>query len=91
MERFIRPRWLLPSHTLDRITGAFIALLALLLFAPLPLSNVPVGMVILLLAFAYLEKDGALIAVAGLFTIILYCAAGVTAWGTVSAANWLSS
>jgi hypothetical protein len=55
LERFIRPRWQTPFEMTKRVVGGAIVLVGTLLFAPIPLSNVPPALVILLLSFAYLE------------------------------------
>jgi hypothetical protein len=90
MERFIRPRWFNASATTDRIVAVFLIVLGILLFVPVPLSNIPVGMVVVLLAFAYLEKDGALMALTGAMAVALLGAGGSLLWGTISAAKWLA-
>src|SRR5208283_5066088 len=64
LERFIRPRWRGPFQMTKRVVGFATLLLAVLLFAPVPLSNVAPGLVIVLLSFAYLEEDGGLLAIA---------------------------
>ena len=55
LERFIRPRWQTPFEMTKRVVGEAILLVGSLFFVPLPLSNVPPALVILLLSFAYLE------------------------------------
>jgi len=55
LERFIRPRWPTPFEATKRVIGGFVLLLAGCLLAPLPLSNIPVSLTIVLVAFAYLE------------------------------------
>jgi Exopolysaccharide synthesis, ExoD len=55
LERFIRPRWQTPFETTKRVVGGANLLVGTLLFAPIPLSNVPPALVIILLSFAYLE------------------------------------
>jgi len=56
------------SPTLDdaveatkRVAGGSVLLLSAGLLAPVPLSNVPPALAIMLIAFAYLEEDGALL------------------------------
>lgn len=63
LERFIRPRWQTPFEMTKRVDGGAIPLVGTLLFAPVPLSNVPPALVIILLAFAYLEEDGVLLCI----------------------------
>jgi hypothetical protein len=65
MERVMRPRFPTPFQTTKRLVGALMLLLgALMLATPVPLSNVPYGMAIILLAFAYLEEDGIALCIA---------------------------
>jgi hypothetical protein len=90
MERFIRPRWFSASGITNRLVAVMMILLGALLFVPVPLSNVPVGMVVVLLAFAYLERDGVLMAVIGVMVAALLAADGSLVWGTISAAEWLT-
>ena len=84
LERFIRPRWATPFEATKRVIGIFVLLLGLCLLAPLPLSNVPVSLAIVLVAFAYLEEDGILLAVALLVTLGLFAAGIGAAWGTIA-------
>lgn len=88
LERFIRPRWHTPFETTKRVVGGAILLVGALLFVPIPLSNVPPALTIVLLAFAYLEEDGVLLC-ATLVTILalLLVAAGI-AWQAASLAGW---
>jgi hypothetical protein len=62
-----------------RLVGALMLLLGMLLLAtPVPLSNVPYAIAIILLAVAYLEEDGAALCIA-LGVAIVAFAAGVAA------------
>jgi len=88
LERFIRPRWRGPFQMTKRVVGVATLLLAALLFAPVPLSNTPPGLVIVLLSFAYLEEDGVLLLIAlALAAVLLLIGAGAV-WGALSAAGW---
>lgn len=64
LERFVRPRWPTPFGATRRAVGGVVLLLGLCLLAPLPLSNVPIGLTVVLVAFAHLEEDGVLLALA---------------------------
>ena len=64
LEHIIRPRWHTGFAATKRVVGVAILLVGILLFAPIPLSNIPPGLAIMLLAFAYLEEDGILLCVA---------------------------
>jgi hypothetical protein len=60
-ERFVRPRWTTPAEGTKRVVGGIVLLLSAGLLAPVPLSNVPPALAIMLIAFAYLEEDGLLL------------------------------
>jgi hypothetical protein len=64
LERFIYPRWTTPFEATRRLVGGAVLLVSLALFIPVPLSNIPPAAVISLVAFAYLEEDGALLSAA---------------------------
>jgi hypothetical protein len=75
LERRVRPRMpAMLDHWLPRLfTGLLVVATGLLLTLPIPFTNYMLGVVALLFAFAYLERDGALMAVAwgaGLATVI---------------------
>lgn len=89
MERFVRPRWPTPFQATKRIIGGFIVLLGACLLAPLPFSNIPVALTIVLVAFAYLEEDGVLLAAGLLAALALFVAGGAALWGTIAGAVWL--
>lgn len=90
LERFVRPRWPTPFETTKRVVGGFVLLLGICLLAPLPLSNVPVSLTIVLIAFAYLEEDGVLLALALAAALGLFAAGVAALWGTIATASWLS-
>lgn len=91
LERFVRPRWRAPDKATKRVVGGVVLLLGIGLLAPFPLSNVPIALVLVLVAFAYLEEDGALLLVALIVALGLVGAAIILVWDAVSAAQgWLS-
>jgi hypothetical protein len=90
LERFIRPRWPTPFHTTKRVIGAFVLLLGLCLLTPIPLSNVPVGLAIVLVAVAYLEEDGLLLTISLVVALGLLAAATATLWTTVATMVWVT-
>ncbi len=85
LERFVRPRWPTPFETTKRVIGFVVLLLGLGFFAPFPLSNVPVGLTIVLVAFAYLEEDGVLLAAALGAAFVLFALAVAAVWTSVAA------
>jgi hypothetical protein len=90
LERFVRPRWPTPFETTRRVIGGFVLLLGVCLFAPLPLSNIPISLTIVLVAFAYLEEDGILLALALAIALGLFGVGAVALWSTVAAGIWLA-
>jgi hypothetical protein len=67
------------------VVGGVVILLSLGLFVPLPLSNIPFGLNIILLSFAYLEQDGVLLSLALVVALCLLAAVLGTIWSTASA------
>ncbi|WP_338661936.1 exopolysaccharide biosynthesis protein [Pararoseomonas sp. SCSIO 73927] len=90
IERFSRPRWPTPFQATKRVVGAAILLLGACLLVPLPLSNIPPGLIIVLMAIAYLEEDGLLLTLAIALAAGLVIAAAMVVWGMVETTLWLS-
>lgn len=88
LERFIRPRWHTPFETTKRVVGGAVLLVGCLLFIPIPLSNLPPGLAIVLLAFAYLEEDGVLLCTSLLIIVVLLLIAAAIAWQAANLAGW---
>ncbi|MCW2239133.1 exopolysaccharide biosynthesis protein [Azospirillum canadense] len=91
LERFIRPRWPTPFAATKRVVGGVVLLLGASLLIPVPLSNVPSALLIVLIAFAYLEEDGALLCAALAGALLLSVIVVAAAWEAVSATGWLPS
>jgi hypothetical protein len=89
LERFIHPRWTTPFETTKRVVGGIVLLLGASLLAPVPLSNIPPALVIVLIAFAYLEEDGVLLCAAVAGAVIMLAVAAAVAWETLSATGWV--
>jgi len=89
LERFVRPRWTTPVEATKRVVGGSVLSLSAGLLAPVPLSNVPPALAIMLIAFAYLEEDGALLCGALAIALVIVAAVLLAAWETMSAAGWL--
>jgi hypothetical protein len=90
LEKFIHPRWPTPLDATKRLVGAIVVLLNItLLFTPLPLSNVVPALVIALIALAYLEEDGLLLALALLAIVIILAVEVVAVWETILGAKWI--
>jgi hypothetical protein len=84
LEKVIHPRWHTPLEATKRLVGTVVIILnALIVFAPIPLSNVVPAMVIALISLAYLEEDGLLLSIALLGAIIVLTVVLVAGWETV--------
>jgi hypothetical protein len=80
IENLSRPRWTLPHAAAGRLVGAAVFLLALSAIWPLPLVNVIPGIIIVLIAIAYLQEDGLLLAVAAAAAFLSLAGFGWTLW-----------
>lgn len=74
LERVCKPRMpaLIERRAAHAFTGLQLVLLGLLLALPIPLTNYPIGLLLLAYCIALIERDGALMAIAwtvGIFTI----------------------
>ena len=85
IENLSRPRWALPHAAADRLVEAVVFLLALSATRPLPLVNVIPGAVIILIAIAYLQEDGLLLAVASAAAFLSLAGFGWTVWTSAGA------
>lgn len=92
LERFIRPRWSTPFEATKRVVGFVILLLGLCIaLSPIPFSNVPPALLVVLIAFAYLEEDGVLLSAALLAALVLLAILTVLVWKTVVLTRWLGT
>ncbi len=80
LEKFVGPRWSTPFEATKRVIGGVVLLLGLVLLAPVPLSNVPPALLIVLIAFAYLEEDGVLLCVALAAALLLFALVVAILW-----------
>jgi hypothetical protein len=92
LETMIHPRWPTPFEATKRLVGAVVVLLNIIVvFSPIPLTNVVPALVIALIALAYLEEDGILLAISLLAAAGVLAVASMTVWQTVLGAQWLGS
>ena len=77
IENLSRPRWTLPHAAAGRLVGAVVFLLAL--SAVWPVNVIP-GAIIVLIAIAYLQEDGLLLAVAAAAAFLSLAGFGWTLW-----------
>jgi hypothetical protein len=89
LERFTHPRWSTPFETTKRVIGAVVFLLALTLLSPLPFFYMIPSFVIMLIAFAFLEKDGVLLSISLVLAILSVVITAATIWATVIGAHSL--
>jgi hypothetical protein len=89
LEKFIHPRWTTPFETTKRVVGTVVLLLGGLLLVPLPLSNVPPALIIMLISVAYLEQDGVLLCAGMTVAVLLLAVVLVGLWETMSTAGWV--
>ncbi len=82
LERLARPRLApLTEMAAERIAGVMVIVLAVLLSLPVPLTNIPLALPVVLIALGLLERDGLLVLVGGVL--------GVAAGGFAIAIGWV--
>jgi hypothetical protein len=89
MEKLIHPRWRTPFETTKRIVGFVVLLLAATLVWPFPFSHIIPALVIMLISFAYLEKDGALLCISLGAALGSLAITSATVWATIRATDLL--
>lgn len=89
IETLIRPRWPTPFGPTKRAVGGIILLLSVTLLAPIPLSHVIPSGAIMLVALAYLEKDGVMLGIAIAVSIVSLAITAATVWATVAGIDYL--
>lgn len=89
LEKFIQPRWPTPFETTKRVVGVVVLLLGALLLAPVPFSNIPPALVIMLISLAYLEEDGLLLCIALAAAVLLLAVASMVFWEALSTTGWV--
>jgi len=92
LERTVRPRAaaLLDHRLASAVSGLLLILLGLLLSLPIPFTNYLFAGLLLLFAFALLERDGLLMALAWVFGSVAVAVFGVLSGSlATAAAGWL--
>ncbi len=87
LERLFKPRWPMQLWATERITGVLVLLLGVTLMSPFPFSHVIPAGVIMLLALAYLEEDGAALLVSLLAALASLAITAAALWGAVETAD----
>ncbi len=89
LERIIRPRWPTPFQATKQVVGFVVLLMGAALLVPVPFSQVVPALIIILLAFAYLEEDGVVLALALAAALVSLVVLGATVWATLRGIDWL--
>lgn len=89
VERLIRPRWPTPFQSTKRLTGLAMLLLGLTMILPVPFGQLLPALVVMMLALAYLEKDGVCLTVALIAALVSIAVTAATMWGAVETIDWL--
>ena len=90
LEVVIRPRWPTPFEATKRVVGLVVLLLAATLVWPFPFSHIIPALVIMLLALAYLEEDGVLLALGLAAAVVSLAITGATVWAGIRVTDWLA-
>lgn len=93
LEKFLKPRWLVLTSPLgERLMGALIIVLSLIIALPIPGGNFLPGVSMSLLALAMLERDGLLlIGAIGFSVFSILFMYEVIAYVLQTVAKWISS
>lgn len=83
IERAVRPRWSTPFGTRKRVVGLITLLLGGTLLIPVPFSHIPPILAIMLLAVAFLEEDGLILAIAVTIAGLSLAISAAALWGVV--------
>jgi hypothetical protein len=71
IESWLKPRWSwLTSHRMERVIGAYLTFLTIILLVPVPFGNALPSFGIAIIAAGLLEKDGAAIVVGSIIGLI---------------------
>lgn len=91
METIIHPRWKTPFDATTRVVGLVVLALTSVFFVPIPLSMIVPAVTIMLIALAYLEEDGVLLALSLAAAAAVILVAAFTIWQSVSAVRFMAS
>lgn len=83
IERAVRPRWSVHFGLRKRMVGTIILLLGGTMLIPVPFSHIVPILTIMLLAFAFLEEDGLLLAIALLASALSLLLSAAAIWSAV--------
>jgi hypothetical protein len=88
LERIVRPRLQTMVATTRPLVGFVILLRAATMIWPVPFSHIVPAVVIALIAFAYLEEDGALLGASLVGAVVSVCISATIVWATLEAAEF---
>lgn len=89
LERFTYPRWPTPFESTKRVVGLVVMLLALSLLSPMPFMHLIPAVVIMLIAFSFLEKDGLLLSISLLLGVLSLAITAASVWIAILAVDSL--
>jgi hypothetical protein len=87
IETVIRPRLQMPFQTTKRLVGLVVLILAATLIWPLPFSHVVPTLVVMMISFAYVERDGVLLCLSLAAALLSLSATAAMIWATVQATD----
>lgn len=85
VERLVKPRWPTGDKITMRAIGIVVLLLAATMLTPIPFSQVIPAAVVILIAVAYLEDDGLMLAIGFALAVVSLATTGAAIWGAVLA------
>jgi hypothetical protein len=84
-ERIVHPRWPSAFHLAKDLIAIVVLLLsAALLITPIPFSNIPFAVLIIIIALAYIQADGLLLSFLVLFGFVVAGIAFAGAWEAIA-------
>jgi hypothetical protein len=90
VERIVHPRWSSVLGPMRRVAAALVMLLCILMvLAPIPFVSVVPALAVALIALAYLEEDGVLLAIALPGALTVLAMGFLAVWGVIDGARWL--
>jgi hypothetical protein len=91
LEKLTHPRWSSVVEATKPLVGIIVVILnSIMVFAPIPLTNVVPSLVIAVISLAYLEEDGLVPSIGLLAAIVVLTVAVAAVWKTVLGVKCLS-
>jgi hypothetical protein len=90
IEHLVHPRWAHVLRSMRRVAAIVVGLLCVLMvLAPIPFVSVVPALAVVLIALAYLEEDGVLLAIALLAALIVLGMGAFAVWDVIEGARSL--